>query len=34
MARLGNEVHFAWTEFGELSRVRIATADISSYKLG
>ncbi|HKO44933.1 MAG TPA: sialidase family protein [Pyrinomonadaceae bacterium] len=32
MARLGNEVHFAWTEFGKPSRVRTAIADISSYK--
>ena len=32
MARLGNEVHFAWTEFGKPSHVRTATADISAYK--
>ena len=32
MARLGDEVHFAWTEFGKPSRVRTAAADISSYK--
>jgi hypothetical protein len=32
MARLGNEVFFAWTEFGKPSRIRIATADIGSYK--
>jgi hypothetical protein len=32
MARLGNEVHFAWTEFGKPSRVRMATADVSAYK--
>ena len=32
MARLGNEVHIAWTEFGTPSRVRMATADISAYK--
>ncbi|MCA1604144.1 MAG: glycoside hydrolase, partial [Acidobacteria bacterium] len=32
MARLGDEVHFAWTEFGKPSRVRMATTDISSYK--
>lgn len=32
MARLGDEVHFAWTEFGKPSHVRTATADISSYK--
>ena len=30
MARLGNEVFFAWTEFGTPSRVRMASADISS----
>jgi hypothetical protein len=32
MARLGDEVHFAWTEFGKPSRVRMATAKISAYK--
>jgi hypothetical protein len=32
MARLGDEVHFAWTEFGKPSHVRTATADISLYK--
>lgn len=32
MARLGNEVYFAWTEFGKPSHVRTATADVSSYK--
>jgi len=32
MARLGEQVHFAWTEFGKPSRVRIATANISAYK--
>ena len=32
MARLGNEVHFAWTEFGKPSRIRMATTDISMYK--
>ena len=32
MARLGNEVHFAWTEFGKPSRIRMASADISAYK--
>ncbi len=32
MARLGNEVHFAWTEFGKPSRVRTAVADVSTYK--
>jgi hypothetical protein len=32
MARLGDEVHFAWTEFGKPARVRTAAADISVYK--
>ncbi|HET6893542.1 MAG TPA: sialidase family protein, partial [Pyrinomonadaceae bacterium] len=32
MARLGDQVHFAWTEFGKPSYVRTATADISVYK--
>ena len=32
MARLGDEVHFAWTEFGKPARVRTATADVSAYK--
>src|SRR5688572_14606362 len=32
MARLGNEVHFAWTEFGKPSRIRTAVADVSGYK--
>jgi BNR repeat-like domain len=32
MARLGDEVHFAWTEFGNPSNVRTATADVSLYK--
>jgi len=32
MARLGDEVHFAWTEFGKPSYVRTATASISAYK--
>ena len=32
MARLGNEVHFAWTEFGKPSYVRTASADVSVYK--
>ena len=32
MARFGNEVLFAWTEFGKPSHVRTATADVSSYK--
>jgi hypothetical protein len=32
MARLGDEVHFAWTEFGKPSRILMAAADISPYK--
>lgn len=32
MARLGHEVHFAWTEFGKPSQIRTATADITSYR--
>ena len=32
MARLGDKVHFAWTEFGTPSRVRTAVTDVSSYK--
>jgi hypothetical protein len=32
MARLGDEVHFAWTEFGKPSHVRTATVDVSLYK--
>lgn len=32
MARLGHEVHFAWTEFGKPSHVRTATADVSLYR--
>ena len=32
MARLGNTVHFAWTEFGKPSHVRTAEADVSAYK--
>jgi hypothetical protein len=32
MARLGDEVHFAWTEFGKPSRVRMAVADVATYK--
>lgn len=31
MALLGNDVHFAWTEFGTPSKVRTAVADISQY---
>ncbi len=29
MARIGNEVHFAWTEFGKPSRVRMAKTKIT-----
>jgi hypothetical protein len=32
MARLGDEVHFAWTEFGKPSRVRTAAASVSAYR--
>jgi hypothetical protein len=32
MARLGDRVHFAWTEFGKPSRVRTAVADVAAYK--
>lgn len=32
MARLGNEVFIAWTEFGKPSHVRVASADVSAYK--
>lgn len=32
MARLGDTVHFAWTQFGKPSRVRTATADVGLYK--
>ncbi len=32
MARLGNTIHFAWTEFGTPSYVRTAVTDISAYK--
>src|SRR5688572_14613585 len=32
MARLGNEVHFAWTEFGKPSRVRTAVTDVTAYR--
>jgi hypothetical protein len=32
MARLGDKVHFAWTEFGKPSRVRTAVTDVASYK--
>ena len=32
MARLGNEVYVAWTEFGTPSKVRLAVVDVSLYK--
>ena len=32
MARFGDGVQFAWTEFGKPSRVRTATADVSAYR--
>ena len=32
MARLGDEVYFAWTEFGKPSRVRTAAANVSAYR--
>jgi hypothetical protein len=32
MARLGDQVHFAWTEFGKPSRVRTAVTDVAAYK--
>lgn len=32
MARLGDEVHFAWTEFGKPARVRTAVTDVGAYK--
>ena len=32
MARLGDEVHFAWTEFGKPSSVRMAVTDVAAYK--
>ena len=32
MARLGDEVHFAWTEFGKPSHVRTAVSDVAAYK--
>jgi hypothetical protein len=32
MARLGDKVHFAWTEFGKPARVRTAVTDVSAYK--
>lgn len=32
MARLQDEVFFAWTEFGKPSQVRVASTDVSAYK--
>ncbi len=32
MARFGDQVHFAWTEFGKPSRVRTAITDVATYK--
>jgi len=32
MARLGDTVYFAWTQFGKPSRVRTATADVSAFR--
>ncbi|MGZ9272879.1 MAG: hypothetical protein ACXW6T_27470, partial [Candidatus Binatia bacterium] len=32
MARLQDEVFFAWTEFGKPSHVRVASAKVSGYK--
>jgi hypothetical protein len=32
MARLGDQVYFAWTEFGKPSKVRTAVTDVSAYK--
>lgn len=32
MARLGDEVHFAWTEFGKPSRVRTAATNVAGFK--
>jgi hypothetical protein len=32
MARLGDTVHFAWTQFGKPSRVGTATADVSAFR--
>jgi hypothetical protein len=32
MARRGDTVHFAWTQFGKPSRVRTATADVSAFR--
>ena len=32
IARLGDVVHFAWTEFGKPSRIRTATADVGLFR--
>jgi hypothetical protein len=32
MARIGDTVHFAWTQFGKPSRVRTATTDVSAFR--
>ena len=32
MARLGDQVHFAWTEFGKPAHVRTAVTDVAAYK--
>ena len=32
MVRRGDEVHFAWTEFGKPSRIRTAVANVENYK--
>lgn len=32
MARAGDSVYFAWTQFGKPSQVRTATADVSAFK--
>ena len=32
MARLGDTVHFAWTQFGKPMRVRTATTDVSAFR--
>ncbi|MCA1614039.1 MAG: hypothetical protein LC800_07785 [Acidobacteria bacterium] len=32
LARLGDELHFAWTEFGKPARVRAATASVAAFK--
>jgi hypothetical protein len=32
MARLGDTLYFAWTQFGKPSQVRTATADVSAFK--